>query len=55
MTNFEWFKMRFSESMFIERMVMECRFCPCKENCPALSRRDCEKRLKNWCREDVDE
>ena len=55
MTNFEWYKMRFNEDTFVERMVMDCRQCPIKAKCPCLTRKDCEKRLRDWCREDTDE
>ena len=55
MTNFEWYKINFSEDNFVERNIMDCRFCPVKEGCIAIIRKDCEKRLRGWCREDVDE
>ena len=55
MTNLDWFKLHFNEDQFVERAIMDCRLCPIKEKCPALSRKDCEKRLRNWCREDADE
>ena len=55
MTNLEWYKLRFDEDEYVKRAIRECRFCPLNNKCPALSREDCEKRLRNWCREDADE
>ena len=55
MTNFELYKKRFNEDMFIKRLVMDCRQCPIKEGCICLTRKDCEKKLREWCKEENDE
>ena len=55
MTNLDWYKLRFNEDEYVKRAIRECRFCPMQKKCYAITRSECEKKLRNWCREDADE
>lgn len=49
MTNFENFKEKLTISQYVNRNIMECRFCPLREGCKLLSRSDCKDKLRKWC------
>ena len=54
MTNFEKYKKEFTVDIFIRRMIMDCRYCPLKNGCKILTRKDCEATLRRWCEKEAE-